>query len=244
MKLPTLLLLLFCRVFLSLKQVSAWVHPSWTAARPSLQLCLDSRPSGSFFNQVPSDDDDNNDENMPNDKVEESLEAIIRERTRPSRATEPSTINGVPSHKAGIGFGKTNEKNQPVASIQRDSSSKPYVGIGPVLNDVTKPEYDDQGYTLYADEETGKRSRVFEALVDYPCLFTIKIVGATEGGFLQDMLSIVATTCGKETDAIQHSVKRNGKWTSITVEAPVDSAEMLYQLYENIDRDPRVRFKF
>lgn len=122
------------------------------------------------------------------------------------------------------------------------------MAIGPVLNDVTKPEYDDQGYTLYADETTGKRSRVFEALVDYPCLFTIKIVGADQGEFLPDMLSIVAATCRQDRDLtkddIQHSVKRNGKWTSITIQAPVENAAMLYQLYENIDKDPRVRFKF
>lgn len=141
----------------------------------------------------------------------------------------------------------SNNNNNPIAvTIQRDANNnKPYIGIGPVLNDVTKPEYDDQGYTLYADETTGKRSRVFEALVEYPCLFTIKIVGANQGGFLEDMLSIVATTCGTEdSNAIQHRVKRHGKWTSITIEAPVQNAQMLYQLYENIDKDPRVRFKF
>ena len=30
----------------------------------------------------------------------------------------------------------------------------------------------------------------------------------------------------------------------VTVQAPVKSATMLYRLYENIDRDPRVKFKF
>jgi putative lipoic acid-binding regulatory protein len=248
----------------------------------------DDRPSGSFFNPVPDQDadanataasapfsglgnDDDDDDDDPSSSL--LLESILRDRRRPSRATEPSTINGVPSHQAGIGFSAQQQHLQPqqtttsttTSSISsrttsrissststrtirlRDGASKkPYVAIGPVLNDVTKPEYDDQGYTLYADETTGKRSRVFEALVDYPCLFTIKIVGAHEGGFLPDMLSIVAATCHKDLDVdeIQHSVKRNGKWTSITVQAPVANAAMLYQLYENIDKDPRVRFKF
>jgi len=31
---------------------------------------------------------------------------------------------------------------------------------------------------------------------------------------------------------------------SVTVHAPVESAEMLYSLYENVDKDPRVKFKF
>jgi putative lipoic acid-binding regulatory protein len=230
----------------------------------------DDRPSGSFFYPVPvpdqqdeygtmsNDNDNDGNNNLLRDDEEErlqerlqqvqeeqpaSVEALLRARQRPSRALQPSTINGVPSDQAGMGFALSATNNNKDSKKQK---SKPYVAIGPVLNDVTKPEYDDQGYTLYADETTGKRSRVFEALVDYPCLFTIKIVGATQGGFLPDMLSIVAATCHKDLtiDDIRHTVKRNGKWTSITVQAPVENAAMLYQLYENIDKDPRVRFKF
>ena len=82
-----------------------------------------------------------------------------------------------------IGFGKP---NGPV------TSSKPYVAIGPQdppVNDPTKPEFDDQGYTLYTDNETGKKSRVFEALVDYPCEFTMKIVGKNEGSFVEEIVA-------------------------------------------------------
>jgi len=119
------------------------------------------------------------------------------------------------------------------------------VGIGPPdkkINDITKPEYDDQGYTLYQDEETGEKRRVFEALVEYPCTFTIKIVGANEGTFVQEMVDLVAESCHVPT--VPYSTKQMGKWTSVTLEAPVQSAEMLYLLYENVDRDPRVKFKF
>lgn len=143
------------------------------------------------------------------------------------------------------GFGKPQQQQ---ASVQRDAATnKPYIGIGPPpprRNDVTKPEYDEQGYTLYADEQTGERSRVFEALVDYPCDFTLKIVGAQDATFVSDMVAIVARTCETTESAIQHSTKHNGKWTSVTVQAPVQNAEMLYQLYANIDEDPRVKFKF
>ena len=30
----------------------------------------------------------------------------------------------------------------------------------------------------------------------------------------------------------------------MTVHAPVKNADMLYSLYENVDKDPRVKFKF
>jgi putative lipoic acid-binding regulatory protein len=127
-----------------------------------------------------------------------------------------------------------------------DSGNKPFVGIGPPLNDITKPEYDDEGYTLYADERTGKRSRVFEALVEYPCDFTLKIVGANEGQFAADIIQLVAESCEVSVDALhgKWTTRLNGKWVSVTVQAPVSSSDMLYALYHTIDRDPRVKFKF
>jgi putative lipoic acid-binding regulatory protein len=127
-----------------------------------------------------------------------------------------------------------------------DSGNKPFVGIGPPLNDVTKPEYDDEGYTLYADERTGERSRVFEALVEYPCEFTLKVIGADEGQFATDIVQLVAESCEVNVDALhgKWTTRVNGKWISVTVQAPVSSSEMLYTLYSAIDRDSRVKFKF
>jgi putative lipoic acid-binding regulatory protein len=131
-----------------------------------------------------------------------------------------------------------------------EKSSKPYVAIGtpdapPIsINDPTKPEFDDQGYTLYTDKETGKKARVFEALVEYPCDFTMKIVGRNEGTFVEDIVAVVAEACESEPDNISHSTRVNGKWMSVTVKAPVKSSEMLYTLYEKVDLDPRVKFKF
>ena len=97
---------------------------------------------------------------------------------------------------------------------------------------------------MYADEETGKKSRVFEALVDYPCNFKLKIIGANEGTFASEMVQVVADSCNVDVSEVKHTERMNGKWVSVTVFAPVESAEMLYTLYENIDRDPRVKFKF
>lgn len=234
------------RILLSLIGVATRLSPAHTLVSPLFTMSSSRSASqrqsltlhvkaGSFFNRVPErNDSDEGDE----DATPEEMEAQIEEIMKIHR--QPSTINGVPSNQVGVGLSKTS------ASIKKDPvSSKPYVGIGPSsLNDVTKPEYDDQGYTLYADERTGKKARVFEALVDYPCLFTLKIVGANEGAFVQDIIAIVAVTCEVNTAAIEHSVKYNGKWASVTVQAPVKTAQMLYQLYEDVDRDSRVKFKF
>lgn len=144
------------------------------------------------------------------------------------------------------GFG--NQAAAPkIIKTSKTNGKKSFVGIGKPdkpINDVNKPEYDDQGYTLYANEETGEKSRVFEALVEYPSIFKMKIIGRNESTFASDMVQIVADSCSVTTSEVKYSERANGKWLSVTVHAPVESADMLYALYENVDRDPRVKFKF
>ena len=141
------------------------------------------------------------------------------------------------------GFGKP-AAPKIINTVKSKNTKKTFVGIGKPLNDINKPEFDDQGYTLYADEETGEKSRVFEALVEYPSIFKMKIIGQNESTFAKDMVQIVADSCSVSTSKVKYSERTNGKWLSITVHAPVESAEMLYSLYENVDKDPRVKFKF
>jgi putative lipoic acid-binding regulatory protein len=71
-----------------------------------------------------------------------------------------------------------------------------------------------------------------------------KIVGANEGLFVEEIVALVAEACESDFERINHSTKVNGKWVSVTCHAPVQNAEMLYALYEKIDLDPRVKFKF
>lgn len=213
--------------------------------------------SGSFFNEVPppKDDDDDDDapsiisdssatiesstqENnnidtpiFPNDDVE-MFEQIIQQ-TKLSRG----------GSGGGKGFSKTTSTTAYVAPtvIQPPGNSKSFVGIGQPLNDVQNPEYDENGYTMYTDETTGEKSRVFEALVEYPSIFKMKIVGKDDGSFESDIVDVVAKSCGVERSMVKHTKRKNGKWTSVTVHAPVRDADMLYALYENVDKDPRVK---
>lgn len=222
----------------------------------------DDSPAGSFFNPVPEDDGANpnpddveslassqdaaqsssDDDTGDMDSFDLSVADLLRKRRAKPIASEPSTIGGVPTSKVS-GFGKTVVSETRIQTSSRSS----FVQIGPPdgkpLNDVTNPERDDQGYTLYADERTGEKKRVFEALVQYPCEFTMKIVGANEGAFTAEIVNVVAESCEVDSQEIEFSERHNGKWTSITVKAPVKSAEMLYMIYENIDRDPRVKYK-
>ncbi|CAJ1947590.1 unnamed protein product [Cylindrotheca closterium] len=198
-------------------------------------------PAGSFFHKVPDDDDKKESDDNPS-IVDDEFSELLRKRKKPSRASKPSTINGIPTAQA-TGFGK--------AKPGKQRPSKPYTAVGPsgiekrgIPNSVSHPETDDQGYTLYTDEKTGKKSRVFEALLHYPSDFTLKIVGANEGSFVSEIVALVAEACETEPAKIAHTARSIGKWTSVTCTCPVQSAEMVYAMYEAVDRDPRVKFKF
>lgn len=218
---------------------------------------VDENDSGkdSIVTNDKEDDDDDEAATNVGDDIDDQISKLLRQRRKKPLASQPSTINGVPIEKAA-GFGKPKEgataPSKKTGGKKSTSGPKPipitpYVAIGTPdqpVNDPTKPERDDQGYTLYTDTKTGEKSRVFEALVDYPSIFTMKIVGANEGTFVPEMVALVAEACETDITNIKHSAKVLGKWVSVTVKAPVENAEMLYSLYEKVDLDPRVKFKF
>jgi putative lipoic acid-binding regulatory protein len=211
--------------------------------------------SGSFFNQVPppaeptTESDNNDDNNLIEDISASSISGQTVDMDMFQQIIQKTTL----SRGGGKGFSKTTSTTDHTASsiiktTSTDSSGqqKSFVGIGKPLNDVQNPEYDENGYTLYADETTGEKKRVFEALVEYPSVFKMKIVGQDDEkeSFAPEIVEVVAKSCGVEESMVKHTMRKNGKWTSVTVHAPVKSADMLYSLYENVDKNPRVKFKF
>jgi putative lipoic acid-binding regulatory protein len=200
--------------------------------------------AGSFFNVVPPKSETSNIEitDQPNESPFDEVDMFqeIIQKTKLSRGP-------------GQGFAKTTTTSEHVSisniqTTSTDASGKQqsFVGIGKPLNDIQNPEYDEKGYTLYADETTGEKKRVFEALVEYPSIFKMKIVGQDDEheSFASEIVEVVAESCGVEFAEIEHTKRQSGKWTSVTVHAPVESADMLYALYENVDKNPRVKFKF
>ncbi|KAL7538875.1 hypothetical protein ACHAXR_008850 [Thalassiosira sp. AJA248-18] len=219
-------------------------------------------PSGSFFNPVPPPKDESSADDK--DDTIETTTPEISSKATPLPPTnqfagedmdmfqqiiQKTTLTKSSSSSSGKGFSRTTSTTDhatPSIIQTTDQNKKSFVGIGKPLNDVQNPEYDENGYTLYADETTGEKKRVFEALVEYPSIFKMKIVGKDEpeGSFTPEIVTVVAQSCGVERSMVKHSQRKNGKWTSVTVHAPVKSADMLYKLYENVDKDPRVKFKF
>mmetsp|Transcript_27110 Transcript_27110/g.46087 ORF Transcript_27110/g.46087 Transcript_27110/m.46087 type:complete len:275 (-) Transcript_27110:96-920(-) len=209
--------------------------------------------SGSFFNPVPPPsseptDSKPNDDMLIEDSTSSSLSAAASISGTDMEMFQEIIKKTTLSREGGKGFSKTTSTTDHAAPtvIKTTDEKKSFVGIGKPLNDVQNPEYDENGYTLYADETTGEKKRVFEALVEYPSVFKMKIVGQDDEkeSFAPEIVDIVAKSCGVELSMVKHSLRKNGKWTSVTVHAPVKSADMLYSLYENVDKNPRVKFKF
>lgn len=92
------------------------------------------------------------------------------------------------------------------------------------------------------DSEGG--GRVFDELVDFPCVFTFKVVGVAQGDFMGDIVDSVALALETDKKFVQTSYRDRGKFRSITLKAPVNTASQIYDVYAAIDRDPRVKFKF
>ncbi|KAK1869717.1 hypothetical protein I4F81_012184 [Pyropia yezoensis] len=88
--------------------------------------------------------------------------------------------------------------------------------------------------------------RVIDQLVDFPSVFTFKVVGHRQGDFVTDITDLVAGVTGVTREDVRVSVRDtpNGKWRSITLKAPCNTADNVYAVYDALDRDPRVLFKF
>lgn len=87
-------------------------------------------------------------------------------------------------------------------------------------------------------------ARVFDELVDFPCVFTFKVIGMAQGNFMGDIIDSVALALDTDKKFLKTSFRDRGKYRSITVKAPVNTANQIYDVYAAIDRDPRVKFKF
>ena len=92
-------------------------------------------------------------------------------------------------------------------------------------------------------ERENDGAKVFEKLVDYPCEFTIKVIGFDDETFAADMCRYIAGVVDKPAADIEFS-KNDSKqktYTSVTIKAPVASADELYQCYAVLRQDPRVK---
>lgn len=87
--------------FILLASAEAFCPLKRSRAISAMNVAPPDRPAGSFFHQIPDDNEgyDEDEENNSGD-VNDEVTKLLRERRKPLRASKPSTINGVPTAKA------------------------------------------------------------------------------------------------------------------------------------------------
>lgn len=174
--------------------------------------------------------------------IAESNTTIMTTETNLPSDKEESISNSRSSSTAGQGFGGRSSSKP--KKKQRQHQQQPSTTAA--SRNLLHPETDKHGYALYQQNNGTTKSRIFDALQTYPCVFPIKLIiqsNKTDStAFVSDMISLVAQQCNT-TCTIQHSIRTLKSWTSVTIHAPVTSADQLYQLYKLMDQDERVKFK-
>ena len=80
--------------------------------------------------------------------------------------------------------------------------------------------------------------------LEFPMRFTLKVIGLDENSFLNDVLKMCSSITKEDVGKIRHEVKngKNGNYLSISVAPYFESGDDIYQLYELLHQDSRVKF--
>lgn len=75
-------------------------------------------------------------------------------------------------------------------------------------------------------------------------MFRFKAVGEATGAFVSDMLARVARVLGRDVREDEHRVRQSakGNYESVTLDLFVNDGDEVYDIYEAISDDERVRF--
>lgn len=81
-----------------------------------------------------------------------------------------------------------------------------------------------------------------QSLIEYPCDFPIKVMGAHVEGFVQ-AIAHVATQFdpGFDSRQMEHRPSRSGNYLGLTITVHVTSREQLDELYRTLSTHPMVK---
>lgn len=90
------------------------------------------------------------------------------------------------------------------------------------------------------EQQTGER--IFDSLVEYPCEFTIKVIG--QGDIAADVVNKIGRVTATDPSLIKFKTNPSsrGTYVSVSVDAPVANADELYECYAALRGDPRIKF--
>jgi uncharacterized protein len=80
------------------------------------------------------------------------------------------------------------------------------------------------------------------SLIDYPCAFPVKVMGAKAEGFVEEMASIAQRhDPGFDPATVQLRPSRTGVWLGVTLTIMATSREQLDALYRELTAHPMVK---
>lgn len=86
--------------------------------------------------------------------------------------------------------------------------------------------------------------RPLDELVDFPTVFTFKVVGLNAGDFVGDITAAAAAALGTEERHLKTTFRDRGKYRSITLRAPVSCSNEIYSVYAAVGKVRRLAAPF
>jgi len=81
-----------------------------------------------------------------------------------------------------------------------------------------------------------------ETLLEFPCLFPIKVMGNNHADFEQDIVKIIHQHITNiDSNAVKSKPSRTGKYLAVTVTITATSKAQLDQLYKDLHAHPDVK---
>ncbi len=81
-----------------------------------------------------------------------------------------------------------------------------------------------------------------QSLIEYPCHFPIKVMGANVEGFLAAMVHVAtAFDAGFDASTVEQRPSKAGNYLGLTLSVRVTSREQLDELYRTLTSHPMVK---
>lgn len=82
-----------------------------------------------------------------------------------------------------------------------------------------------------------------QSLIEYPCRFPIKVMGANTTEFVSSMVMIAeAFEPGFDKASLEHRPSRAGNYLGLTISIHVSSREQLDEVYRTLTTHPLVKY--
>jgi len=82
-----------------------------------------------------------------------------------------------------------------------------------------------------------------QSLIEYPCRFPIKVMGANNAEFVSAMVVIArAFEPGFDEASLEHRPSRAGNYLGLTISIHVSSREQLDEVYRTLTTHPLVKY--